>query len=108
MTIQLAVDKQGVIRGNYTNTAIGNTQVVKGSVDKQTQRACWTVGDNTDTVFDTGIYNLTKDETPVLVHHGSDRTEHWLMVRHNNPDDASDGGDSEDAGDADPAQTPNE
>ncbi len=81
MTIQLAIDKQGVIRGNYTNAISGDTKVVQGSVDKQNERAAWTIGDNTSTVFDCGIYNLTKDETPVLVHFGDNRTEQWQMVR---------------------------
>jgi len=50
-------------------------------VDKKTQRAAWTVGDNKNTVYDTGIYNLTKDEAPLLVHTGKDETQQWLMVR---------------------------
>ena len=41
---QLAVNKDGVIRGNYYN-AVTDTTEVYGSVDKKTQRAAWTVGD---------------------------------------------------------------
>jgi hypothetical protein len=41
----------------------------------------FTVGDNKDTVVETGLYNLTKDEAPCLLHLGSDRTEQWLLVR---------------------------
>jgi hypothetical protein len=81
VTIQLAVDKQGVIRGNYTDTVTGKTQVIQGSVDKKTQRVAFTVGDNTTNVVETGLYNLTKDEAPVLLHFGADRTEQWLLVR---------------------------
>jgi hypothetical protein len=50
-------------------------------VDKKTQRAAWTIGDNKDNVMKTGIYNLTRDETPMLVHFGKDKTEQWLLVR---------------------------
>jgi hypothetical protein len=32
-------------------------------------------------VLDTGLYNLTKDEVPALLHYGKDRTEQWLLVR---------------------------
>ena len=64
MTIQLAVNKQGIIRGNYTDTVTNKTQLVHGSVDKKTQRVAFTVGDNTTTVVETGLYNLTKDEAP--------------------------------------------
>ena len=74
VSIQLAVNKQGVIRGNYTDTATNKNQVVQGSVDKQTQRVAFTVGDNTTNVVETGLYNLTKDEAPCLIHFGKDKT----------------------------------
>jgi hypothetical protein len=81
MMFQLAVNKQGIIRGNYFNTSDNNEQQVDGSVDKKTQRAAWVVEDKKNIIFDTGLYNLTKDETPVLVHMGKDKTEQWLLVR---------------------------
>jgi hypothetical protein len=84
LVIQLAVNKSGVIRGNYTDTATSNTQPVHGSVDKQSQRVAFTIGDNTTTVVETGLYNLTKDEAPALMHMGADRTEQWLLVRMQN------------------------
>jgi hypothetical protein len=85
LTIQLAVNKQGVIRGNYTDTALNQTQSVQGSVDKQTQRVAFTVGDNRTNVVETGLYNLTKDEAPCVIHFGKDRTEQWLLVRLKKP-----------------------
>ena len=81
MMMQIAVNKAGIIRGNYTDTLTGSTEELHGSVDKKTQRAAWTIGDNTSTVIETGLYNLTKDEAPALVHFGKDRTEQWLLVR---------------------------
>lgn len=81
LILQLAVSKEGIIRGNYTATLANDTQPVQGSVDKKTQRAAWTIGDKTENVLETGIYNLTKDEAPMLVHWGKDRTEQWLLVR---------------------------
>jgi hypothetical protein len=81
LILQLAVNKQGIIRGNYTATMTNDTQPVTGSVDKKTQRAAWTIGKNKENVIETGIYNLTKDEAPVLVHFGKDKTEQWLLVR---------------------------
>lgn len=86
VTIQLAVNKAGVIRGNYTDKALNKNQVVQGSVDKQTQRVAFTVGDNTTNVVETGLYNLTKSEAPALIHFGKDRTEQWLLVRLQNPE----------------------
>ena len=81
LILQLAVNKQGVIRGNYTATLANDTKPVQGSVDKQTQKAAWTIGDNKDNVIEAGIYNLTKDQAPALVHFGKDKTEQWLLVR---------------------------
>jgi hypothetical protein len=86
LTIQLAVNKSGVIRGNFTDSASKKNQLVQGSVDKQTQRVAFTVGDNKDKVVETGLYNLTKEEAPCLVHVEKGRTEQWLLVRLKNPD----------------------
>ena len=83
VVIQLAVNKSGAIRGNYTDTVTNKTQAVAGSVDKATQRVAFQVGDNKTAVIETGLYNLTKDEAPVLVHLDKDRTEQWLLVRMN-------------------------
>jgi hypothetical protein len=81
MFFQLAVNHQGIIRGTCFNSVTNTVQPVHGAVDKKTQRVAWTVGDNKTTVFDTGLYNLTKDQAPALVHYGKDRTQEWLMVR---------------------------
>ena len=83
---QLAINKQGVIRGNYYDGLMDSTTPVYGSVDKKTQRAAWTIGKKKDRVFEAGIDNLTKSETPVLVHFGTDRTQQWLLVRVRQPD----------------------
>jgi hypothetical protein len=88
VSIQLAVNQEGVIRGNYTDTNTDKTQLLQGSVDKPTQRVALTVGDNAKNVIETGLYNLTQDEAPCLLHFGSERTEQWLLVRLQNPADA--------------------
>ncbi len=81
MIFQLAVNRQGVIRGNCYNTVTDTTLPVHGAVDKKTQRAAWTIGDNKSTVIDTGLANLTKDQAPALMHFGKERTQEWLLVR---------------------------
>jgi hypothetical protein len=80
-TIQLAVDKQGVISGSMYNSATKQSYVVQGRVDKQSQRVAMTVGDKFNVVLETGIYNLTKDQTPVLAHFADQRTANYLFVR---------------------------
>jgi len=81
MIVQLAINKAGVVRGNYTNAAAGETLPLHGSLDKKTQRVAWTIGYNTINVIETGLYNLTGDQAPALLHYGPDRTEQWLLVR---------------------------
>lgn len=82
LDIQLAVNKAGIIRGNFTDTVTQEVKPINGSVDKKTQRACWTVGKKkSETVMETGLYNLTKDQAPALIHFGADRTQQWMLVR---------------------------
>ena len=85
MIFQLALDKEGAIRGNYYSEVTDKTQSVHGSVDKKTQRAAWTVGDNKEVVVETGLYNLTKDESTALVHLSPERAEKYLLVRIKKP-----------------------
>jgi hypothetical protein len=78
---QLAVNKDGVIRGEYYNALTDKTEPVYGSVDKKTQRAAWTVADNKTPVYEAGIANLTQDETTMLAHYGKDRRIQYALVR---------------------------
>jgi hypothetical protein len=81
MLLQLAVNKAGIIRGNYFDAADKNVQVVEGSVDKDTERAAWVVADRKNIVFDCLLNNLTQPETPMLVHVGKNKNEQWTFVR---------------------------
>lgn len=78
---QLAVNKAGVMRGNYYDALSDTTLPVYGQVDPKTQRAAWTVGDKKNVVYEAGIANLTQDQTTMLVHFGKDRTQQWTLVR---------------------------
>jgi len=82
---QLAVDKNGVVRGNYYDGLMDANTEVYGSVDKKTRRACWTIGKKKDRVFEAGAYNLTQDQCPCLVHIGTTQTNQMLLVRMQQP-----------------------
>lgn len=82
---QLAVNKSGIIRGNYYDALADNTLPIYGSVDKETQRAAWSIGEKKDVVFEAGIANLTRNETPVLVHYGKADTQQFTLVRLEQP-----------------------
>jgi hypothetical protein len=78
---QLAVNKAGTIRGNFYSVLSDTTLPVSGAVDKNSQRAAWTVGDRKEPVYEAGFANLTKSETTMLVHFGKDRTQQWTLIR---------------------------
>jgi hypothetical protein len=81
MLIQLAVNKDGVIRGNYFDPPAKNMQLIQGAIDKDTERAAWVVADRKNIIFDSLAINLTKNETPILVHVGKDKPQQWILVR---------------------------
>jgi hypothetical protein len=85
-TLQLAVNREGVVRGNYYNAVADTTQPVAGSVDPKSQRVAWTVGGKKDVVYETGLYNLSLDDTSVLAHLGPNRTEQYGLFRLPPPD----------------------
>jgi hypothetical protein len=83
--LQLAVSRQGYISGTYFNQLTGETLPVAGSVDRRTQRAAWRIDDNQTTVMEAGLYNLTQEQAPLLIHFGKDETEDYLLVRMQQP-----------------------
>jgi hypothetical protein len=83
---QLALNKSGAIAGNYYNSLTESTLPVHGAMDKKNQRVAWTVGNNKSTVYEAGISSLTKDEAPILIHFGKDRTQQWMLVRIKQPE----------------------
>jgi hypothetical protein len=85
--VQLAVDKNGVVRGNCYEEATKATVPVQGAVDKRTQRVAWRIGGNKDMVFETGLYSLTQNESTALVHQGSQKTVQYLLARVKQPTD---------------------
>jgi hypothetical protein len=82
---QIAINKAGILRGNYYDGVMDSTTPIYGSVDKKTQRAAWTIGKKKDRVFEAGIYNLTQSELPVLIHLGPERTQQMMLVRVEQP-----------------------
>ena len=83
--LQLAVSKDGIISGMYYDTKTDTAQPVQGRVDKETQRVAFRIGDDEETVYETGLFNLTQDEVSVLVHSGPDKADVNLLVRLQKP-----------------------
>jgi hypothetical protein len=78
-----ADDKQYASADEYYNESTGVTHPIEGMVDEETQRAAWKAvdGSNPDVVMETGLFNLTQDQAPVLVHFGPEEPQTALLVR---------------------------
>lgn len=85
MMVQLAINPQGQVRGNYMNQLTNEKSQIYGQLDKKTQRISWTIGENNTTVFDTSLAALTKDDSQVLVHYGPNNTGTMALIRLQQP-----------------------
>ena len=88
--IQLAATNDGLISGSFYNRDTNQTFPIQGRVDPQTQRVAFYVIGAENTVFETGMYNLTQSQTPVMIHKNGGRvTQNALLVRLNPPQQAA-------------------
>ena len=78
---EIAVNPQGIIRGNYHDLRTDHVESISGSVEKDTQRAAWVIGTDKFPVYEAGVANLTKDETPLLVHIGEGQSRQVALIR---------------------------
>jgi hypothetical protein len=90
--VQLALNRDGVVRGNLHDMLADTVVAVTGAVDVQTQRVAMKIEGNDMLVVETGLYNLTNDEVPVLVQFGPDRQETRTFIRLAQPNSAETGG----------------
>ena len=90
--LQLAVNRDGIISGTLYNESTDQAESIQGQVDKETQRVAFRVGESEDVIVESGLYNLTQEEAPVLVHFGTDRVEDWLLIRLEAPEGEPDDG----------------
>ncbi|MFM7116643.1 MAG: hypothetical protein ACKO0N_08425 [Planctomycetota bacterium] len=83
--VQLAVNKEGAIRGNFHNQETDEVTPVVGSVNKENQRVALKLQGNDKLLVETGLYNLTNDECPVLVHYSPEEQEQLTLIRLHQP-----------------------
>lgn len=79
--IQLATNKEGLIRGNYVDEATDTVRQIVGAVDPKTQRVALQFTDDDELVLECGLWNLTQDTVPLLIHVDKNRTEERTLVR---------------------------
>jgi hypothetical protein len=83
--VQLVISKSGAVGGELHDLTTDTSTPVEGSIDQKTQRVAWKIS-GTDTVMETGLYNLTQSETPVLIHEeGTGKTTQRLLARIEDP-----------------------
>jgi hypothetical protein len=85
--VQLALNKEGVIRGNVQDALTDTVTPITGAVDKKTQRVALKLANSDSVVVETGLYNLTNDEVPILIHFGPDQQEDRTLIRLQQPED---------------------
>ena len=79
--VQLAINRDGIVRGTYVDLLTNQEQSIEGAVDKQTQRVAWRVGDNDSVTFDTNLSSLTQSTGPLTVHFENGKTRDWTLAR---------------------------
>jgi hypothetical protein len=82
---QFAVNKNGQIAGSYYDAMSDQSLPIQGAIQKDTQRAAWTVGSNKTSVWETNLGGFTENHSTVLLHSGNSQTEKWMMVRLEDP-----------------------
>jgi hypothetical protein len=80
--LQLAVSKQGVLRGTYYDLLSDVEHPIRGSVDRKTQHVAWTFGSEGKVTFQTALGVLTEPSGPVSVHYENGQTRQWVLARY--------------------------
>jgi len=79
--IQLAVSRDGLVRGTQLDTLTEDTANIQGAVDKRSLRIAWTIGSKTGAAFEAALGDLTRPQLSVTVRLADGKTAAWEMVR---------------------------
>jgi hypothetical protein len=79
--IQLAVSRDGLVRGTQLDTLTEDTANIQGAVDKKSLRIAWTIGSKTGAAFEAALGDLTRPQCQVTVRFADGKTAAWEMVR---------------------------
>jgi hypothetical protein len=91
MFLQIAVSKEAIVAGTYFNAQTSEHLQLVGGLDKETQRVAVTIGDKEDVVIETGMYNLTEEQSSALLHFEGGTIQNWILVRMADPQGKQDG-----------------
>ena len=91
MFLQVAVSREAIVAGTYFSAQTNEYLQLVGGLDKETQRVAMTIGDKEDVVIETGMYNLTVNESSALLHFEDGTIQNWILVRMPEPQGKQDG-----------------
>jgi hypothetical protein len=83
--LQLAMNKDGAVRGTYFDAGADNGKDVQGAIDRKTQRVAFTAGKNNQRVFETGLSELTSGAAQVAVFSKGNSPAVWSLSRQAEP-----------------------
>lgn len=109
--VQLAVSKDGLLRGSYYDLLTDHDQPIRGTVNKKTQEVAFTFGINGKVTFETTLPNLTQDKGTLAAHFENGKTSNWTLARYEKEPTDEEAGEkapesSEDADDEDSTSEP--
>ncbi|MDR2344474.1 MAG: hypothetical protein LBE18_00245 [Planctomycetaceae bacterium] len=79
--LQLATNKMGQIRGNFVDEKNNKIRQMIGAIDPKTQRVALRFTDDNKIVWECGLWNLTQDTLPILIHSDESKTEQKILIR---------------------------
>jgi hypothetical protein len=81
--LSLAISKQGAVTGAYFDAASNTTLEIQGGIDPESQRIAWKFVGKDWPIMESGLYNLTKEESTLLIHTSSSSTKTELLIKLN-------------------------
>jgi len=81
MFLQLAISKEGIVAGTFFNASTNDNLSVQGGADRESTRIGITIGDKDDVVVETGLYNLTEEQSSALIHFEGTTRQNWTLVK---------------------------
>lgn len=79
--LQVAVNKEGAVRGTYYDEISDSSHILQGSVNNQNQMVDWTVGQSGKVTFQAGLDDLTHSSTPVALQLPGGRVTYATLLR---------------------------
>lgn len=79
--VQLAVNKQGELRGNYYDVLSGEDAAITGTIDKQKQLAAFQIGTSGNEQLEAPLASLTQPQANVTVRFADGETRDWTLAR---------------------------